>query len=378
VDVTAARRIIREQDEAVRALLGPLLADVGHQALAIADTTLTPQGWWWSAQDVLGEAWRLMSALDGRWSELTRGLSGVPESRLCRLTAIDTYFGDDSSATAPARRHVHEVRKRLIWQAETLIEDAWIPDRVITAPDDSRPPRHGHLKEGMLARLVAEDLAAGISAGRALVASVTRREQICPAARDWVDHMNEVLVGLEPEIRISSDVFFGLGACQSPLVPDAGAVALCRAYLVLALAYLEEVQERMPDYAQASGQAAPEPAVSLTFSGGTFYGGQFAAQITNIDSVIAGALRDGGPDTADALTALKQAILAQHGLDDEQRGDLLGGVGALAEAARVPPDRRDRTAVRSVLAALKVAALAGGELSQAMDSWGSVLHRLLS
>lgn len=307
-----------------------------------------------------------------------QGIARSPGVPAVRLTAIDTYFRDDSSAIPPARHHVHEVRKRLIWQAETLIEDAWIPDRVITAPGDSRPPRHGHLKEGMLARLVAEDLAARIDAGRALAASVTRREQICPAAPDWVDHVNEVLAGLEPEIRISSDVFFGLGACQSPLVPAAGAVALCRAYLALALAYLEEVQERMPDYAEASGQAVPEPAVSLTFSGGTFYGGQFAAQITNIDSVIAGALRDGGPDTADALTALKQAILAQHGLDDEQRGDLLDGVGSLAQAAQAPPDKRDRAAVRSVLAALKVAALAGGELSQAMDSWGSVLHRLLS
>lgn len=57
----------------------------------------------------------------------------------------------------------------------------------------------------MLARLVTEDLAAGIRAGRALETSVTRREQICPAAPDWVDHMNEVLAGLEPEVRISSD-----------------------------------------------------------------------------------------------------------------------------------------------------------------------------
>lgn len=204
VDVTAARRIICEQDEAVRGLLGPLLADVGHQALAIA-------------------------------------------------------FRDDSPTSTPARHHVHEVRKRLIWQAEELIEGHGLPDRVITAPDDLHPPRNGHLKEAMLARLVAEDLAAGIDAGRALEASLTRREQISPAAPDWVDDVNEVLAGLEPEVRISSDVFFGLGACKSPLVPAVGAVALCRAYLVLALAYLEEVQERMPDYAEASGQAAPEP-----------------------------------------------------------------------------------------------------------------------
>lgn len=109
MDVTAARRIIREQDEAVRGLLGPLLADVGHQALAIADTTLTPRGWWWSPQDVLREAWHQMSALDGRWFHLTEGLHGVPDSRLCRLTAIDTYFRDDGFAITPVRLSTRSV-----------------------------------------------------------------------------------------------------------------------------------------------------------------------------------------------------------------------------------------------------------------------------
>jgi hypothetical protein len=343
VDVTAARRIIREQAEAVRALLGPLLADVGHQALAIADTTLTPRGWWWAPRDVLREAWRLMSALDGRWFHLTGGLHGVPDSRLCRLTAFDTHFRDDSSTITPARHHVQEVRKRLILPAEELIEGHGIPDRVITAPDDLHPPRHGHLKEGMLARLVAEDLAARIGAGRALEASLTRWEQIWPAAPDWVDDVNEVLAGLEPEVRISSGVFFGLIACESALVP--GAVYLCRAYLVLALAYLEEVQERMPDYAQASGQAAPEPAVSVTVSGGTFYGGRFASPITNIDSVIAGALRDGGPNTADALTPSSRQYCHSTGWTTNNAGTSSMASGLSRRPPRIP--RKSRTAQQS-------------------------------
>src|SRR5262249_28321187 len=64
------------------------------------------------------------------------------------------------------------------------------------------------------------------------------------------------------------------------------------AYIAIIVNYLAEVQQLMPAYAEASGQKKPEPRVSMIFSDSTFYGGQFAAQIANINSTIAGIFRD--------------------------------------------------------------------------------------
>jgi hypothetical protein len=116
----------------------------------------------------------------------------------------------------------------------------------------------------------------------------------------------------------------------------------------------------------------------MTFSGGTFFGGQFAAQIANIDSTIAGVVQHGSPDMAAALRALEQAVMTQDNLDEDQRRDLLDNVGYLAEAAQATPQKRNRGIVKSVLAALKLAAISGGALNQAMDAWGEILHKLVS
>lgn len=104
--------------------------------------------------------------------------------------------------------------------------------------------------------------------------------------------------------RFSTDVvdpfarlrFSGIEPAQghpghNPLVPDPDAVA--RAGFALCLSYLEKVRDHMSDYAEAAGQVAPGPQISMNISGGTFYGGQFAAQISNIDSAITTVVRDG-------------------------------------------------------------------------------------
>jgi hypothetical protein len=248
---------------------------------------------------------------------------------------------------------------------------------LVNPPADVHPPRYGTFEDGMLARLLSEDLAAQIDAGRALEASLAdgaRTELSVPA---WTKNVARVLSGLTKPVgegfaRLTSDV----DACDHPLITDADALGL--AYLALGLAYLKEVQERMSDYAEASGQESPEPRVSMTFSGGTFYGGQFAAQIANIDSTIAGVVQQGSPDVADALKALEQAVLSQEDLNEEERRDLLDNVGYLAEAAQTPPEERNRGIVKSVLAALNAAATRGVELQNAMAAWGGVLNGLVS
>ncbi|WP_162002128.1 hypothetical protein [Streptomyces violaceusniger] len=266
-----------------------------------------------------------------------------------------------------------------------------VRELVLDVPGQVHPPRHARVNEGMLARLLAEDIAELIEAGEALETSSAIR---VPAVDAWQREWSEALSGLQEVSAVdawqwqASKVLAGLTAEVSagfsafprgslswkshPLVADPD--ALSRAYLSLSLGYLKEVQERMPDYAEASGQ---EPRVSMNISGNTIYGGQFAAQIANIDSTIAGVAQQGSHEVADALKALEQAVLSQGGLDEEQRRDLLDNVSYLAEAAQTPPEQRNRGILRSILSALNVAAASGSDLRHALDNWTGVLHGLL-
>jgi hypothetical protein len=166
-----------------------------------------------------------------------------------------------------------------------------------------------------------------------------------------------------------------LRECGNPAVPDPG--ALGRAHLAFGLIYLEEVQDHMTDYAEASGQAVPAPRISMTISGGTFHGGQFIANLASIDSMIAGVVHQGSSEMADALSALERAVLSERGIEDQQRRDLLDNIEYLAKAAQASPEKRNRGIIRSILTALKVAAISGGELSKALDGWEAVLHKLV-
>ncbi|MFI6434843.1 hypothetical protein [Streptomyces sp. NPDC050759] len=241
---------------------------------------------------------------------------------------------------------------------------------VLDVPGQVHPPRHARVNEGILARLLAEDIAEQIGAGEALETSSAIG---VPAVKNWWTDAWKVLSGFSGEVSVGfSTLLRGLHQCDSPLVADPG--ALSRAYLSLGLDYLREVQERMPDYAEASGQ---EPRVSMNISGNTIYGGQFAAQIANIDSTIAGVVRQGGHEVADALKALEQAVLSQAGLDEDGRRDLLDNVEYLAQAAQAPPEQRNRGILRSALSALNIAATSGSDLRAALDSWAGVLHGLL-
>ncbi|MGW6600335.1 hypothetical protein [Streptomyces sp. NPDC055036] len=240
---------------------------------------------------------------------------------------------------------------------------------VLDVPGQIHPPRHARVNEGVLARLLTEDIAEQIEAGEALETSSAIG---VPAVTTWQSDARSVLAGLAGVSVGFDELFRGLYQCSSPLVADADAV--CRAYLSLGLGYLKEVQERMPDYAEASGQ---EPRVSMNISGNTIYGGQFAAQIANIDSTIAGVAQQGSHEVADALKALEQAVLSQGGLDEERRRDLLDNVGYLAEAAQTPAEQRNRGILRSILSALNIAATSGSDLRQALDNWAGVLNGLL-
>ncbi|GAA3846648.1 hypothetical protein GCM10022403_092940 [Streptomyces coacervatus] len=157
--------------------------------------------------------------------------------------------------------------------------------------------------------------------------------------------MEGLLVGLTREVGAGfRELIKGADHCNHPAIADAA--ALRRAYMALGLAYLEGVEQRVSDCAEASGQIGPQPPVSFTFNNSTVNGGQFAAQLANIDSTIAGVVQNGSSDIGEALKALTQAVLSQEDLGDTERSDLLDNVGELAQAAQSPPEERRRGVIR--------------------------------
>ncbi|MFD8219439.1 hypothetical protein ACFV2U_38550 [Streptomyces sp. NPDC059697] len=386
-----ASRVIRAENHAAQELLRAALIEKGREAEAIAKA-LRP----W-AKGRRERDWRKWGPRNRRMEpELRRALSAALNWRDIQPPAAHTahgFAGVDADeipediwaefvylrpvpdglfqkgAIAYAVHVAHDGLKR----SAEICRETTPPEVVLVVPDEAHPPRHARLNDGMLARLLAEDLTNQIKAGRAVEAAIAAREPVPLTVQGWCRNVAGVLAGLMPEVGQGfAYLTKESSACESPYIADAD--ALRRAYLALGLAYLEEVQERMPDYAEASGQ---EPRVSMNISGNTIYGGQFAAQVANIDSTIAGVVQQGRHEVADALRALEQAVLSQGGLNEEQRRDLLDNVGYLAEAAETPPEQRNRGIIRSILSALSLAATSGDDLSRAMQTWSGVLHGLL-
>lgn len=368
-----ARRVIRNQDEAVHAWVVQLARDGAHII-----ETLEPwrrNAGWRTRPEALQA---LQAGMD--WLFSNEPFPNLLASReLMDLASIQLALRDRPGKFKKGGVEA-EIQQLLTFLTKLArCYSAGVEARsILSVPREHHPPRYAHIKDGLLARLVAEDLAAHIASGYTLDEILRTGHPYKRHVVDWRDQAVRMLEYSMPGEGVSLgllEITHGVIDCLSLAV--AKPYELGRAYLALGLIYLEEVQEKMPDYAEQSGQGASEPRVSMSFTGGNFYGGQFAAQIANIDSTIAGIVQQGGSEVADALKALERAVLSQAGLSDDQRQDLLDNVGYLAEAAQTPPERRNRGIIRSVLSALTMAAVGGEELNRAMEAWGHVLRGLL-
>ena len=397
---TEARDFIQDQDRLARQRLRAILDEHVWQAGAHAEALIPWMRHGWvqyhafargsdrdlgrlkpEAERDIHQAYRWTCSVDWERQTSWRNLTWLIEDGIS-LPAVASFSdahaglfrGERPEATYDDVKGAVSRLRKAMWRLAKNLETC-DPEKLLDVPDEIPPPRHGRIADGVLARLVAEDLAARIEDGRGLERAPVAGRRLRPAVPRWLDEVAEFLSrcftgGVADGFRRLTR---GTRACDTPLVIDAD--GLGRAYLAFGLNYLEEVRERMPDYAEAAGQAVPSASVSI--SGGTFYGGQFAGQIANVDSTIAGIVRNGGEKVAEALSALQRAVLNQQDLDDEQRKDLLDNVESLAEAAQTPPDKRKRGTIKAALAMLSTAAATGVELNTAMDAWGGVLRTLL-
>ncbi|MFC9965167.1 hypothetical protein ACFVH4_13085 [Nocardia ignorata] len=236
----------------------------------------------------------------------------------------------------------------------------------------SGAPRHGCISEGSLARLVADDLNDHLSDLIDMYENAAEPDQ-GPLRQKFSTIISD-LRRLEPgKIRVTfrkntRDVSF---ADVDPI----GKPQIRQAFLAIAIHYLRDVQSRMTDYAEASGQKPPQPTYSIHISGGTI-NGQVALQISNIDSSISTVVSQGNEQLAEALEAVKRAVLEDPSIPDSDRQDLIDNVEYLAEAAQATPAERNRGILRSILSTLNNAATAAPQLSQALETWGTLLGNL--
>ncbi|WP_329164194.1 hypothetical protein OG709_00265 [Streptomyces sp. NBC_01267] len=391
--IEAARPTIREHDDLVRARLWNFGLAEGRQAAALARNLAPWLGNVWRAGGRDAPSYMGIVNRDANpamraayaWVQNAKRLEAVYKLRYLSYSAPTVLTDESVNAVFRGtdlwyhRDATNHAVQRMYDQLNGLGEAyrARHPDMLLDVPEETHPPRRARLAQGEIGRLLVGDINTQLEGCRSLVESLSAGTSTWSAARAWSNSVSFFLTQCLG--RAVADGFDrltqGLNACDYPLI--AQPESLAQAYLCLGSSYLEEVVTLMPDYAGASEQAVPQPHVSMSFSGGTFYGGQFAAQIANINSSISGLSRQGGTEVADALKALEQAVLSQADLDEEQRRDLLDNVGYLGDVAQLPPEQRNRGIIRSVLAALSLAASSGNDLRQAMEAWGGVLRNLL-
>ncbi|MFD6393698.1 hypothetical protein [Nocardia sp. NPDC060259] len=153
-------------------------------------------------------------------------------------------------------------------------------------------------------------------------------------------------------------------------------VKITQAYISIAIYYLKEVQNRMSDYAEASGQTTPQPTYTININGGTI-NGQVGMQLSNITSHITTVAEQGNDQLAAALAAIQKAAAEDQHISEDDRRDLIDNVEYLSEAAGSPPEQRNRGILRSVLSSINSAATAAPQVAQALESWGTILNTLV-
>lgn len=302
----------------------------------------------------------------GRFQALTQGCRPVVSSI---WPERPTFPPADGETLVDAESKLRELAARLDGAASNAAS-------VLMVPDEVRPPQHAWLKVGINARILAEELVVLRDAHPGMGA-------VAADVGQWIRDVLNILGGLEAvSTGVSSpgtqfrDLMTGIAAADGPLATDPA--PLRHAYVLAGVEYITEVHQKMPDYTEASGQPSRDAGFNITVSGGAVYVGQMAAKITNIESTIQGVANQGHDRAADALRAVEEAVLAESGLDDEARHDLLDNIEYLAESAQQEPGKRSRGMVKQALAALTTAAITGAEISKAMTACGDVLHAILS
>ncbi|GHI99612.1 hypothetical protein TPA0906_14780 [Streptomyces olivaceus] len=154
------------------------------------------------------------------------------------------------------------------------------------------------------------------------------------------------------------------------------------AYAVIAVNYLAEVLERMPKYAEDSGQGKRRDAVTVYGNVGAIHSEvnnshlAVAHTITSIDATTKTVQDRGQADVAAAIRALAEAVQQDPGIAEDLRAQLLDHVADVADGAVAPEEPRRISRARAAMAAISTAAGTSSQLAQAVGDWHGVLGDL--
>ncbi|MEV0684750.1 hypothetical protein AB0I35_12885 [Nocardia sp. NPDC050378] len=235
------------------------------------------------------------------------------------------------------------------------------------------PERHGGIVPGFLARLIAQDIDDLIVELTVTISSSDELRNLGALTREKKAKILTTLDRLTP-VTISANYLQSIEPFSFSETALLDSTDMAAAFLSISVHYLKDVQSKMADYSEASGQSSN---YSVQINGGNFYGSQVALQISNIDSSISTVVNQGNSQLADALEAVKQAAMTDPAIPNDRRTDLIDNVEYLAESASEAPEARNRGIVRSVLASLNSAASTAPQLAQALETWGGILNSII-
>lgn len=389
-----AKAVIRSQEEPTQQGLKKLLLFHSREAQTRADA-LRP---WYSQRSRRGAATKpeALKALYDAFEWIRGGNQAPGELRYRIAFSGDVWDGwrglVDLDGTFYFSRPAHEAVKRvrpgiaismvyhIVLQIAEICREARVIGPVLYVPDPKHPPRHGKLADGVLARNVAEDLTAVIAQGHALDRDLAAGAPPMPALQEWRDLVQSSGAGFDMHRAVLHSLGRGIADCGSPAVPDAA--ILGRAHLALALEYLEELMERLPEYAEASGQGERPAPVTIN--------GKFVAinspvtnshlavgeRVTSIGATIEAVADGGHTDVAVAIRALTEAIQHTPEFAEDQRAELLDHVADVADAAAAPDEPRKLNRAKAAMAMITSAAGASTQLAQAVSTCQQAIHQL--
>ncbi|MER6455976.1 hypothetical protein ABT270_25750 [Streptomyces sp900105245] len=311
---------------------------------------------------------------------------------LYRVVLPSEYWNGAYPGAVPRDRWQERLRE--LREALTAVADLL---RRLSPPPlpHHRPPAFALLRKSAVAVSVADQLTALVTEGR-------RHHEAAlggfPAssAIDWYERSRAVLGHfrttevpqrfVEATEGLEKMELLARARRRFPQQYDSGALSplLHRAhaaYVAVALDYLAEVLERMPDYTEASGQGKRRDPVTVYGNVGAI-GDVHNSHIAVADTVISigasinAVAARGEPDVAAALRDLTQAVQRAPGLAEDRRAQLLDGVADVADAVVAPDEPRRLSRARNAMAAIASAAGTSSQLAHAVETWHQVAGHL--
>lgn len=297
------------------------------------------------------------------------------------------------------RTVLSELHRRLTTLADSLPRSVRRPALL----PGQHPPKFARLRDTVVAESVAEELATLIDAGVEQYeaarsggwAGSSRESALSQRFESALDPFltQEVFLRYKTATRGFEHLEIMAGGRSANLtdpltrpayreIADGIHQQLYSSYIAIAVNYLAEVLELMPDYAEASGQGKRRDPVTVYGNVGAINSQvtnshlSVAQTVTSIGATVQAVADRGETNIADAIRALAEAVQHAPELTEDQRAELLDNVADVADAAAAPDEPRRLSRARAAIAMITNGAGASTQLAEAVRTWHQVAGQL--